>query len=118
MFYEFFVERASRETELVEDFPIHVVTAWLGNSPDTAKLHYLSALETHYGRAAFDDGQSRGTYMGHTMDVMGCQASTPKNEDSLEVLDVEGVDSGCRPESICGKSLMAPPRGVEPLFPG
>jgi hypothetical protein len=26
--------RASCETELVEKFPVHVVTAWLGNSPE------------------------------------------------------------------------------------
>ena len=25
--------RASRETELVREYPIHVVTAWLGNTP-------------------------------------------------------------------------------------
>ncbi|MCD4824270.1 MAG: site-specific integrase [Phycisphaerae bacterium] len=43
--------RASCETELVEDFPIHVVTAWLGNSPEIAKKHYLQVTEDHFRRA-------------------------------------------------------------------
>ena len=64
------------------------------------------------------DGQSRGTYMGHTMAVRGCQASTQENEDPSEVLEVEGVDNECQPEAICDKTLLAPPRGIEPLFPG
>jgi integrase len=44
--------RASRETELVETFPIHVVTAWLGNSPRIAQAHYLQLTDQHYQRAA------------------------------------------------------------------
>lgn len=33
--------RASRETELAAEFPIHVVTAWIGNSVAVATKHYL-----------------------------------------------------------------------------
>ena len=33
--------RASRETELANEFPIHVVTEWLGNKPRVAAKHYL-----------------------------------------------------------------------------
>jgi hypothetical protein len=43
--------RSTRETELVEKFPMHVVTAWLGNSPDIAKKHYLQLTEEHFQRA-------------------------------------------------------------------
>lgn len=32
--------RASRETELPREHPIHVVSAWLGNSPRIALKHY------------------------------------------------------------------------------
>lgn len=34
--------RSTRETELTEHFPLHVVTAWLGNTPQVASKHYLS----------------------------------------------------------------------------
>jgi hypothetical protein len=43
--------RSTRETELVEQFPMHVVTAWLGNSPDIAKKHYLQVTEDHFAKA-------------------------------------------------------------------
>ena len=40
--------RASRETELVERFPIQVVTAWLGNTPSVALRHYLMTTDEHF----------------------------------------------------------------------
>jgi hypothetical protein len=43
--------RSSRETELAETFPIHVVAEWLGNSPKTALTHYTQVTEDHYRRA-------------------------------------------------------------------
>ena len=43
--------RSSRETELAETFPIHVVAEWLGNSPKTALAHYTQVAEEHYRKA-------------------------------------------------------------------
>ena len=43
--------RASRETELVREYPIHVVTAWLGNTPQIAMKHYLMVTETDFSKA-------------------------------------------------------------------
>jgi integrase len=47
--------RASRETELLEKFPIQVVTAWLGNSPQIALQHYLQTTKEHFERALTED---------------------------------------------------------------
>jgi integrase len=44
--------RSSRETELARDFPIHVVTAWLGNTPTIALRHYLLTTDAEFERAA------------------------------------------------------------------
>jgi integrase len=44
--------RSSRETELAQDFPIHVVTAWLGNTPTIAMRHYLLTTNADFERAA------------------------------------------------------------------
>ena len=44
--------RASRETELTERFPVHVVTAWLGNTPEIARKHYLQVTDEHFRQAA------------------------------------------------------------------
>ena len=44
--------RASRETELAAEYPIHVVTAWLGNTPKIAMKHYLMTTESDFAKAA------------------------------------------------------------------
>jgi hypothetical protein len=44
--------RASRETALANDFPLHFVTAWLGNSPAVAARHYLQVTDEHFKRVA------------------------------------------------------------------
>src|SRR5262249_26038943 len=61
--------RASRQTELAERYPIHVVCAWLGNSTAIAKEHYLQVTEAHYEQAAQIPAQSAAK--------RGCQRETP-----------------------------------------
>ena len=119
--------RASRETELSEEFPLHVVCAWIGNSPDTARKHYLQVTEDHFRQAAENKGgvlQSQmGATVGDTSGENGCnQWVTPmsansRHEDkkSRKTQDSEGL----RPVlATCGDSWQTesvPPRGVEPL---
>lgn len=43
--------RASRETELAETWPIHVVCAWIGNTALIAAKHYLQVTDDHFERA-------------------------------------------------------------------
>jgi hypothetical protein len=43
--------RASRETELVETYPVQVVTSWLGNTPSIAMRHYLMTTDEHFEAA-------------------------------------------------------------------
>ncbi len=47
--------RASRETELVESYPVQVVTGWLGNSPTIAMRHYLMTTDAHFEAAIRGD---------------------------------------------------------------
>ena len=44
--------RATRQTELGDDFAPHVVCAWLGNSEPVAMRHYLHVTDEHYRKAA------------------------------------------------------------------
>ena len=53
--------RASRETELAAEHPIHVVTAWLGNKPRIAMKHYLQVTDTDFERA-LKDGAKKGAH--------------------------------------------------------
>ena len=43
--------RSTRETELQQDHPIHVVCAWLGNSVKIAAKHYLQVTDDHFAKA-------------------------------------------------------------------
>ncbi len=43
--------RATRETELAEQYPIQVVCEWIGNSQAVAKRHYLQVTESHFAQA-------------------------------------------------------------------
>ncbi|MBL9082519.1 MAG: site-specific integrase [Planctomycetales bacterium] len=44
--------RSTRETELMEDYPAHVVCAWIGNSEAVARKHYLQITDEHFAKAA------------------------------------------------------------------
>ena len=43
--------RSSRETELTEQFPLHVVCSWIGNSKVVAQKHYLQVTDEHFSKA-------------------------------------------------------------------
>jgi hypothetical protein len=43
--------RSSRETELTAEYAIHIVTAWLGNTPKVALMHYLQVTDEHFEKA-------------------------------------------------------------------
>jgi integrase len=44
--------RATRETELAATYPLHVVTAWMGNTEVVAARHYLQVTDADFARAA------------------------------------------------------------------
>jgi len=59
--------RGSLQTDLADKFPIHVVTAWIGNSRRVAEDHYLKVTPEHLASA-----QGVGTQVGQTL-----QETTP-----------------------------------------
>ena len=98
--------RASRQTELAERYPIHVVCAWLGNSTAIANEHYLQVTEDHYESAAQIPAQSAAE--------RGRQERTAvlaQNEESPQL-------QGFATVGISGQSHCLPPRGLEPLSSG
>jgi len=44
--------RSTRETELAERYPLHVVCAWIGNSRAVAQQHYLQVTDEHFEQAS------------------------------------------------------------------
>ena len=73
------------EAELMNQYPIHVVTAWLGNSPKVAMHHYLQVTDAHFEKAADDANRvAQGVVT-----------------QSTETADSDGNDS----QPICDKPL-------------
>jgi len=50
--------RVTRQTELEDRFPSHVVCAWLGNSKPVAAKHYLKVTAEHFKKATQNPTQS------------------------------------------------------------
>jgi len=50
--------RATRQIELADRFPGHVVCKWLGNNETTAIKHYLRVREDHFEEAAAKAAQN------------------------------------------------------------
>jgi len=50
--------RASAQTDLTARFPMHVVTAWLGNTPQIATRHYLRVTPDDFARASSEGWKS------------------------------------------------------------
>ena len=73
--------RSTRETELAETFPLHVVCAWIGNSQAVAKKHYLQTTDEHFQAAA-----SRSSALQNAL----------HSEEELEVTErkMETIDLG------------------------
>ncbi len=74
--------RSSRQTELTEKFPSHVVTAWLGNSERIAEKHYLQVLDSHFARAAQDDSSAKAAQIPaqYTSESLGNASHTSATE--------------------------------------
>src|SRR5262249_35242701 len=106
--------RASRETELADQFPLHVVTDWIGNSPDVATRHYLKTTDDHFRKAVLGLAAHEQAAQNPTQQAseMGCNSPQTQNGPSIEDEPFLALTSSC---DIVHKSPL-PPRGVEPRF--
>ncbi len=105
--------RSSRETELVEKFPVHVVVAWLGNTPSVAQKHYLQTHEEHFKRAV----ENSGLNMGLTAPVLDRTESPEQNSGKPESELTPCGAGTCEdmPSSTISDTVYPSPRvGLEP----
>ena len=105
--------RSTRETELVERFPMHVVTAWLGNSPEIARKHYLQTTEQHYAKAV--EGAPEKAEQNPVQQAAETGRNEPQEQgDESEELAICGANQtgAARCESTEPQRLT--PRGFEP----
>lgn len=113
--------RSSCQTDLAEEFPLHVVCAWLGNSEQVARDHYLQVTEEHFARAAHNPAQhtpARGgmrqnrtpefaTIPAETQQFDGHEY-TPQDSKSAAITDdsgQRGTDSGTHTPCRCQSDM-------------
>ena len=80
--------RASCETDLMQDHPIHVVTAWIGNTPKIALGHYLQTLEGDFEKA-LKSGAKSGAIGAQNPAQTGADTKRQERTNSDEVLELQ-----------------------------
>lgn len=112
--------RATRETELAETFPLHVVCAWIGNSSAIAAKHYLQVTDEHFNRAISGGGldmekaAQNPTRQPHANGRKASQAEGRKTKNPANRGAFQGTAVGCDDPN----NYLLPPRGLEPLSSG
>ncbi len=108
--------RASRQTDLVETYPDHVVAAWLGNSVEIAKKHYLQVTEEHFERAV-KAAQNPAQYL---QESTGNDSQEKRLIEALKVLSPDTYETLREVAKSFIKSDLhrLPPRRLELLLPG
>jgi integrase len=102
--------RASRETELAAEYPLHVVCEWIGNTEMIAAKHYLQVTDADFERAA-KSGAVRCTALQNPV-----QSASVKEGQELTQPDMpSGVSHLLSSQVLSCQGLTLPPRGLEPL---
>ena len=74
--------RSTRETELMETYPAHVVVSWIGHSEAVARKHYLQTTDLHFEKAvAVNAIGGEGHRQGHKACEMAKTGETDNEED-------------------------------------
>ena len=62
--------RATRQTELAKSWPEYIVCAWIGNSKQVAREHYLQVTDEHFEKAAHFTAQYPAALSGKGQNVI------------------------------------------------
>ncbi len=104
--------RASRETELADVHPLHVVTAWLGNTERVASKHYLQVTDAHFEKA--QRAENSATTCQKVL-ITAPQESAASRTSSQQTKEPPEVTSQVTIIPTVSDLTQVPPRGVEPL---
>ena len=107
--------RASRETELTQEHPLHVVVAWLGNSAPIAAKHYLQVTDADFNRAV-QGGAKSGALEAQNQAQQAAAENGRVSQETQKAPENQGllplIANPCNGVQLS----IVPPRGVEPLF--
>jgi integrase len=83
--------RASRQTELAADYPLHTVCAWIGNTKAIAAGHYLQVTDADWTRATAEAAANPATHAPQSAPKGG----EPKTQNPHNPAELVGVGGSC-----------------------
>jgi len=110
--------RATRQTELAESYPIHVVCAWLGNTQAVAQNHYLQVVDAHFEKGAAQSGAESGALAAQNAAQRPPASNRTDSQTESQVLMACGPVPKSATPCDCSQGVEVTPRGFEPLFSG
>jgi hypothetical protein len=108
--------RTTRETELADYYPPHVVCYWIGNSEAVARDHYLQVTEEHFATASGSGAKSGALVVQKAVQQPAASSREAQQKTSQPFSDCD-VTRNVPKNRISLRDGKAPPRGVEPLLP-
>ncbi len=105
--------RASRQTELVREHPVHVVCRWVGNSAAIANRHYLQLTEEDYERAT-DRAANSAARAAEALQNSHHSLAVQEDHEGSQPHGIEGVSTDGNLSDLSSVGAELPPAGVEP----
>ncbi len=104
--------RASRATELANEFPAHVAAAWLGHSTVVASKHYWQVTDDDFARAAGGSAPAaqKAAQQAH---AGSCNESQPARSEHKKTPEMPGFAASCEITQNGGVGDT----GLEPVTP-
>jgi len=109
--------RATRDTELAAQYPMHVVCAWIGNTELIAAKHYLQVTDDDFQRATQGAAKSAAVSVQNAVQQPAALVGTEWQEVPL---DQNGCGLALVGAGSCEnvQDRPVPPRGLEPRSSG
>ena len=107
--------RASRQTELTSQFPLHTVCAWIGNTKAIAAGHYLQVTDADWQRAVGDGGDGASVQKAVQQPPAMSSIGEPKGSSgahaTAETDALPPIADDCDPpnDSQVGRGGLEPP---------
>ena len=101
--------RASCETDLVREHPLHVVTAWLGNTPSVATTHYLQVLNLDFQKAIRGGAESGAPEVQKAVQL----GAIKSDQEKIKVPEVPKVKGDTVPSESFWSVLNGPEKDCE-----
>ena len=110
--------RSTRQTELSQKFPAHVVASWLGNSTRIAEQFYLQTTESHFQQALQGEAEPEADSVENAdlKQKPKQQASATECTEMQKPRANRGFANSCESTQFPAIDLV-PARGLEPPLP-